>query len=43
MNNFIKLNNINKSFSNHKNLKVLKKLSYNFKLGKIYSLMGPSG
>ena len=43
MNNFIKLNNINKSFSNLKNLKVLKKLSYNFKLGKIYSLMGPSG
>ena len=43
MNNFIKLNNINKSFSNRKNLKVLKKLSYNFKLGKIYSLMGPSG
>ena len=43
MNNFIKLNNISKSFSNRKNLKVLKKLSYNFKLGKIYSLMGPSG
>tara|TARA_B100000989_G_scaffold229017_1_gene175945 strand:- start:1962 stop:2645 length:684 start_codon:yes stop_codon:yes gene_type:complete len=43
MNNFIKLNNVSKSFSNHKNLKVLKKLSYNFKLGKIYSLMGPSG
>ena len=43
MNNFIKLNNINKSFNNRKNLKVLKKLSYNFKLGKIYSLMGPSG
>ena len=43
MNNFIKLSNINKSFSNLKNLKVLKKLSYNFKLGKIYSLMGPSG
>ena len=43
MNNFIKLNNINKSFNNRKNHKVLKKLSYNFKLGKIYSLMGPSG
>ena len=43
MNNFIKLNNINKSFNNRKNLKVLKKLSNNFKLGKIYSLMGPSG
>ena len=43
MNNFIKLNNVNKSFNNRKNLKVLRKLSYNFKLGKIYSLMGPSG
>tara|TARA_B100001057_G_scaffold296493_1_gene296717 strand:- start:1369 stop:2061 length:693 start_codon:yes stop_codon:yes gene_type:complete len=43
MNNFIKLSKINKSFNDHKNLKVLKKLSYNFKLGKIYSLIGPSG
>ncbi len=43
MNNFIKLSKINKSFHDHKNLKVLKKLSYNFKLGKIYSLIGPSG
>ena len=43
MNNFIKLLNISKSFTHQKNLKVLKKLTYNFKLGKIYSLMGPSG
>ena len=43
MNNFIKLSNISKSFNHHKNLRVLKKLTYNFKLGKIYSLMGPSG
>ena len=43
MNNFIKLSNISKSFTNHKDLRVLKKLTYNFKLGKIYSLMGPSG
>ena len=43
MNNFIKLSNISKSFVHHKNLRVLKKLTYNFKLGKIYSLMGPSG
>ena len=43
MNNFIKLSNISKSFTRHKNLRVLKKLTYNFKLGKIYSLMGPSG
>ena len=43
MNNFIKLSNISKSFTHHKDLRVLKKLTYNFKLGKIYSLMGPSG
>ena len=43
MNNLIKLSNISKSFTHQKNLRVLKKLTYNFKLGKIYSLMGPSG
>ena len=43
MNNFIKLSNISKSFTHQKNLRVLKKLNYNFKFGKIYSLMGPSG
>ncbi len=43
MNNFIKLSNINKSFNNLKKIKVLKKISYNFKKGKIYSLIGPSG
>ena len=43
MNNFIKLSNISKSFTHHKDVRVLKKLTYNFKLGKIYSLMGPSG
>ncbi len=43
MNNFIELNNINKSFTTLKRIKVLKKISYKFKKGKIYSLMGPSG
>ena len=43
MSNFIKLSNISKSFTHQKNLRVLKKITYNFKLGKIYSLMGPSG
>ncbi len=33
MNNFIKLSNISKSFTHQKNLRVLKKLTYNFKLG----------
>ena len=43
MNNFIQLSNINKSFENLKKINVLKKVSYKFKKGKIYSLMGPSG
>ncbi len=43
MNNFIKLSNIDKSFENLKRIKVLKKISYKFKKGKIYSLIGPSG
>ena len=43
MNDLIKLKNINKSFDNFKKIKVLKKLSYDFNLGKIYALMGPSG
>ncbi len=43
MNNLIQLSNINKSFNKFKKVKVLKKISYKFKKGKIYSLMGPSG
>ena len=43
MNNFIQLSNITKSFDSFKKVKVLKKVSYTFKRGKIYSLMGPSG
>ena len=43
MNNLIQLSNINKSFDGVKKTKVLKKLSYKFRKGKIYSLMGPSG
>jgi ABC-type lipoprotein export system ATPase subunit len=43
MNNLITLSNIDKSFNNFKKIKVLKKISYKFKKGKIYSLMGPSG
>ena len=43
MNNLIQLSNINKSFTSQKKVNVLKKLTYNFKKGKIYSLMGPSG
>ena len=43
MNNLIELSNINKTFINLKKISVLKKVSYKFKKGKIYSLMGPSG
>ena len=43
MSKFLELNNISKTFETSKKLKVIKNLSYNFKKGKIYSLMGPSG
>ena len=43
MNSVIKLSNISKSFFISKKINVLKKINYNFKKGKIYSLMGPSG
>ena len=43
MNNLIKVSNLNKTFEGIKKIKVLKKISYNFEKGKIYSLMGPSG
>ena len=41
--NLIRLSNIHKNFNTFKKVKVLKKISYNFKKGKIYALMGPSG
>ncbi len=43
MNSFLELKNISKNFNTEKKVRVLKKLSYNFKKGKVYSLMGPSG
>ena len=43
MNNLIEVSNLNKTFNNQKKLRVLKKISYKFKKGTIYSLMGPSG
>ena len=43
MNNLVSLKNLNKSFDTFKKIKVLSKISYKFKKGKIYSLMGPSG
>ena len=43
MNDLIQIFNINKSFETLKKIRVLKKISFKFKKGKIYSLMGPSG
>ena len=43
MSNLIKISRLNKSFEGIKKINVLKRISYNFKKGKIYSLMGPSG
>ena len=43
MNNLIKLNRVSKFFITSKKIHVLNKISYNFKKGKIYSLVGPSG
>ena len=44
MNNIITLDKISKFFlTNNKKISVLNKISYKFKKGKIYSLVGPSG
>ena len=43
MNNFLVLNKISKSFVTIKKINVLKKINFEFKKGKIYSLVGPSG
>ena len=43
MNNMIELKNIIKIYNLKKKIKVLNKISFVFKAGKIYSLVGPSG
>jgi ABC-type lipoprotein export system ATPase subunit len=43
MNSYLSLKNISKSFDKNKKINVLKKITYNFNKGKIYSLIGPSG
>jgi ABC-type lipoprotein export system ATPase subunit len=42
-NNIISLKKISKCFLTNKKISVLKKINYQFKKGKIYSLIGPSG
>ena len=43
MSNIIELKNIVKNYTSKKKIKVLNKINFSFKSGKIYSLMGPSG
>ena len=43
MNNIIELKNIVKNYQAKKKIKVLNKINFSFKGGKVYSLMGPSG
>ncbi len=43
MTNIIELKNIVKNYNAKKKIKVLNKINFKFKAGKIYSLMGPSG
>ena len=43
MNNIIEVKNIVKNYGNKKKIKVLNKVNFSFRSGKIYSLMGPSG
>ena len=43
MNSFYQLIKVFKTFDNNKKIKVLNNLSFNFKKGNIYSIVGPSG
>ena len=43
MTNVIEINNLTKKYNQSKNINVLKNLSFKFKKGKIYSIIGPSG
>ena len=43
MNNFIKIENINKKYEKNKTIKVLNDITFNFESGKVYSIVGPSG
>ena len=43
MSNLIEVLNLNKFYNTSRKVRVLKKISYKFKKGMIYSLMGPSG
>ena len=43
MNNLIIIKNLVKQYNTHKKIKILNKINFSFKKGKIYYLVGPSG
>tara|TARA_Y100000590_G_scaffold467793_1_gene647998 strand:+ start:412 stop:1101 length:690 start_codon:yes stop_codon:yes gene_type:complete len=43
MNNLIEIKNVSKIYEDNKKNKILNKVNFTFKKGKIYSLVGPSG
>ena len=43
MNNLIVIKNLVKQYNSHKKIKILNKINFSFKKGKVYSLVGPSG
>jgi len=43
MNNLIEIKNLVKQYDSHKKIKILNKINFSFKKGKVYSLVGPSG
>ena len=43
MNNLIVIKNLVKQYDSHKKIKILNKINFSFKKGKVYSLVGPSG
>ena len=43
MNNLVEIKNLSKNYESIKKIKVLKKINFKFKKGKVYSLVGPSG
>ena len=43
MNNLIEIKNLVKQYNSHKKIKILNKINFSFKKGKVYALVGPSG
>ena len=43
MNSLIEIKNLVKQYNTHKKIKILNKINFSFKKGKVYALVGPSG